>query len=166
MSGPDNDSKLNADLVLRRAFDVASGKLKVDAEVTATIGEVDVVIDAAGGDNIAISDGTDVMSVNADGSINVVPSLPSGASTSALQTSANTKLDTLNTSLNFKPTTRLDEVSATVTYIGEATAGSATSSAVWLIKKIDETSGIIVTFADGNTNYDNVWDNRAALTYS
>lgn len=157
MSDP-NDSLLNSDLVLRKVFDEVTGRLKVDAEVTATIGEIDVVLDAAGGDNVAISDGTDVLAINADGSINIDKS---GLATSANQTITNTKLDTLN----FKPATRVDEASATVTYVGEAAAGSATSGAVWLIKKIDETSGIVITFADGNTNYDNVWDNRAALTY-
>lgn len=60
---------------------------------------------------------------------------------------------------------RLDEASATVTYIGEATIGSATSSAVWRIKKMDTTSGIVITWADSNENFDNVWDNRASLTY-
>ena len=61
---------------------------------------------------------------------------------------------------------RLDEASATVSYIGEATTGSATSSAVWRIKKMDTTTGTVITWADGNDNFDNVWDNRASLSYS
>ena len=63
-------------------------------------------------------------------------------------------------------TTRIDEASATVTYIGDAAIGSATSGALWRIKKIDTTSGTSITFADGDGNFNNIWDNRAALTYS
>jgi len=63
---------------------------------------------------------------------------------------------------------QLDEAASSLTYIGEASPGSATSSAVWRIKRIDESGNpeIIIKWADGNTNFDNVWDNRAALSYS
>lgn len=61
---------------------------------------------------------------------------------------------------------RLDEASATVTYVGEAAIGSATASAVWRIKKLDSTSGLVITWADGDELFDNVWDNRASLSYS
>lgn len=49
-------SKLDANQVLRRAYDEENNRLNVGAEVTATIGNVDVIIDAST-DNIAISDG-------------------------------------------------------------------------------------------------------------
>lgn len=62
---------------------------------------------------------------------------------------------------------RVDDTSTiNVTYFGYAEVGSVTSSAVWRIKKVDETSGLVETFADGNSNFDNVWDNRVSLTYS
>jgi len=61
---------------------------------------------------------------------------------------------------------RVDEASATVTYIGHAKPGTATTSALWRVKKIDTTSGVVITFADGNDLFDNVWDNRASLSYS
>lgn len=64
------NTKLDADQVLRRAYDEADNRLRVDAEVTAVISSVDVIINAAT-DNIAISDGTDFLAINADGSINV-----------------------------------------------------------------------------------------------
>lgn len=54
-------------------------------------------------------------------------------------------------------------------YIGEASAGTASSSAYWRIKKITwdvNSNPLSVLFADGNTNYDNIWDNRASLSYS
>lgn len=60
----------------------------------------------------------------------------------------------------------LDEASATVSYIGEAAPASSTSASVWRIRKLDTTSGVALLYADGNTQFDNVWDNRASLTYT
>lgn len=55
---------------------------------------------------------------------------------------------------------------ANTTYIGSAPPGTATSSASWQIFKIDTSSGTSITWADGDSNYNNVWDNRASLSYS
>jgi hypothetical protein len=62
---------------------------------------------------------------------------------------------------------KVDEASATITYIGIATAGTPASANGWQIKRID-TSAIAadILFADGNVNYDNVWNSRAGLSYS
>lgn len=65
----------------------------------------------------------------------------------------------------------IDKASDTVTYIGCAIAGSNTApntaDARWKIKKIDSTSNpTIVVWADGDTEYDNIFDNRASLSYS
>ena len=130
-----NLSQLDQTQILQRAFDESEDRLRVDASVTATIGDLvisaeesdiaikdrvtdnllkinadgsidaNVVVSASGGDNIAISDGTDTLAINADGSINVtgpltdtqlrasaVPvsatslPLPTGAATEAKQT--------------------------------------------------------------------------------
>lgn len=62
-------------------------------------------------------------------------------------------------------TTRIDEASATVTYIGKATPGTATSAASWRIKKIDESSGTVITWA-GSASFNQIWDNRAVLVYA
>lgn len=132
------DTKQQETFILDKVFDRDNNRLRVDSTVTATIGTVDVIIDASA-DNIAISDGTNTLEINGDGSINTVTKVYA---------------------------TRLDEASSTVTYVGDAVVGSSPSAASWSIKKIDETSGIVITFADGNANYDNVWDNRASLTYT
>lgn len=66
------NTKLDANQVLMRSYDEVNNRLRVDAQVTATIGAVDVIIDAASGDNIKISDGVDTLLINSDGSINVV----------------------------------------------------------------------------------------------
>ena len=62
--------------------------------------------------------------------------------------------------------TRLDEASATISYVGSAPPGSLTSAAVWSIKRLDSTSGLVVLWADGNSEADNIWNNRASLSYS
>ena len=59
----------------------------------------------------------------------------------------------------------------TTTYMGYCGLGSsaATSSAIWKIKRIVEdtsTGSISITYADGNRAYDNVWADRASLSYS
>lgn len=56
--------------------------------------------------------------------------------------------------------------SGTTTYVGRAAVGSAQSSAVWQAQKIDESSGTVVTWADGNANFDNVATDLTSLSYS
>lgn len=66
--------------------------------------------------------------------------------------------------------TRLDQDSSTPTlaYFGKAALGSAEGAAVWQIKKMTfGTDGDINTYwCDGNAAFDNIWTNRAALTYT
>lgn len=65
--------------------------------------------------------------------------------------------------------TFMDVVSSSVSYVGKAPAGSLTSNAVWRIFKLTTdtiTGSISIMYADGNPNYDNIWDNRASLSYS
>ena len=62
---------------------------------------------------------------------------------------------------------RLDDVTtADVTYLGLADIATTTSAASWQIRKMDESSGLVITWADGDDEFDNVWDNRASLSYS
>lgn len=91
-------------------------------------------------DSIKIGNGTYFMEVNSDGS----------TSTSSAAYS-----------------TRIDEVSSAVTYFGKAGLGAAEGSAIWQISKLT-ISGTVSTlvYADGNKNFDNVWSNRASLTYT
>jgi hypothetical protein len=63
----------------------------------------------------------------------------------------------------------LDEAASSITYIGEALPGSATNAALWRIKRLDEsdpTVELIIKWAGGTDNFDQVWDNRAGLSYS
>jgi hypothetical protein len=62
----------------------------------------------------------------------------------------------------------MDDVSATVSYIGEALPGSDVADPAWRIKKLDTSSDpeVQVTWADGTADFDKVWNDRATYTYS
>lgn len=61
----------------------------------------------------------------------------------------------------------VDESHDPVLYIGEAVTGSLTNAAVWRIQKVDTTTGVVITWADGNSLFDNIWDNHDTTeTYS
>lgn len=61
---------------------------------------------------------------------------------------------------------RLDEASATITYVGSAVPGTASSAASWSIKRLDSTSGLVVLWGAGTAAFNQIWDDRAALAYS
>lgn len=61
---------------------------------------------------------------------------------------------------------RIYEASPTITYIGRAAPGSLTSDPVWQIQRIDTSSGTVIEWADGLSDFDFIWDDRASLTYS
>lgn len=60
------------------------------------------------------------------------------------------------------------DASGNVEYVGEASPGSATSSAVWRVQKLTyDGSGNLTTVATANGGaFDQIWDNRASLTYA
>jgi len=65
-------------------------------------------------------------------------------------------------------TKRIDDTTtANMTYIGKARPGTATSVAEWQVKRIDESgANIVILFADGDEIFNNIWDDRASLSYS
>ena len=64
-------------------------------------------------------------------------------------------------------TLRLDDVGSGTTYIGDALPNTATSASTWRIKKMVETGADLeILWADGDANFDNVWDDRAGLSYT
>lgn len=63
-------------------------------------------------------------------------------------------------------TIRIDEVSSSVTYIGEAAIPLSESASAWRIRKFETTGTVTkMLWADGNELYDNIWSNRSAITY-
>lgn len=57
-------------------------------------------------------------------------------------------------------------VSGSITYVARAAVGSSQSSAVWQAFKVDETSGTVITWADGDSSFNNVATDLTSLNYS
>ena len=60
----------------------------------------------------------------------------------------------------------MEDTGTGILYVGTAPIGAALSDPVWKIKQI-LTSGLVlrILWADGDSQYDNIWDSRASLTY-
>lgn len=58
--------------------------------------------------------------------------------------------------------------SGMIEYSGKASPGSSKGATLWQIKKYvySGTNVVDILFADGNTNFDNEWDERENLEYS
>lgn len=60
----------------------------------------------------------------------------------------------------------IDEASATVTYVGYAKLDTATNETGWKIKRISVTGTITqISYANKKETYENIWDDRAVLSY-
>lgn len=85
-------------------------------------------------------------------------------------TSTTWKIDSLGVGRVATPQLALrlaeNSLDSNILYIGHAIIGSLESDAVWRIKKLDTTTGIVMEYADGNDRFDNVWDDRESLSYS
>ena len=58
------------------------------------------------------------------------------------------------------------DTQAAVTYIGCAECGSASTDAKWQIQRVTVAGTVeTIEWADGDGKFDNIFDNRAALTY-
>ncbi len=79
--------------------------------------------------------------------------------------STSAKQDDIITALTTNYNTKITE-SGNYTYVAKAVIGSAQASAVWQAFRIDETSGMVILWADGNDNFDNVATDLTALSYS
>lgn len=85
---------------------------------------------------------------------------------SALPTTASTETTLQTISFGGKKYALKMTTVGSVDYVAEADTGTATSAALWRAKKVDSTTGILITWADGNANFDNSATDLTALTYS
>lgn len=60
---------------------------------------------------------------------------------------------------------RIDDT-GTYQYFGYAPLASLEGDAVWKISRLTSANPQALLWADGNADYDNVWTNRASLSYS
>ena len=59
----------------------------------------------------------------------------------------------------------IDSGDTNITYVGKALIGSATSAALWQVIEIDETTGTVITWADSDQLFNNIYDDRESLNY-
>lgn len=57
-------------------------------------------------------------------------------------------------------------VSGTNTFLALAAPGTAQATAKWQCRKIDTSSGVVITWADGDSSFDNSSSDLTALSYS
>ena len=102
--------------------------------------------------------------------------IPSTANPEALKdklTTLNATADTIKNAVNaldskifFEPV-MVDESNPNLIYKGFASPAANGQDAVWAIQRVSIANEICsYQWADGNKNFDNVWNNRAALLYS
>lgn len=53
-----------------------------------------------------------------------------------------------------------------VTYVCRASPGTSQATAKWQCMKVDTTSGVVITWAGGSPNFDQVATDPSSLTYS
>lgn len=127
-----------------------SGYLNVNVQATSSSG-TSSFSDSGSVSRLALVDGDRHVQVDVLSS-----TLPTTASTE-------TTLQTISFG-GFKFTLRMATVGS-VDYVGEASIGTSGAAASWRVRKVDSTSGIIITWA-GTGIFDQVWDNYASLSYS
>ena len=95
----------------------------------------------------------------------------SGGATSDNQVEMIAQLDEILTALNTdtedkRLTVRLDQVSDTLFYVGKALIGKVDADANWLIIRYTQTGSVLKSeYANGSEAFDQVWNDRATLTY-
>lgn len=95
----------------------------------------------------------------------------SGTVTAELSATDNAVLDQLVVEMkvnNGAYAMQVDDTGTTL-YQGWAVPGTATSAASWRIRRVVSSgtpTDTSITFADGNDSFDNIWNNRASLSYS
>ncbi len=90
-----------------------------------------------------------------------------GANDAGLTAGGRLKVDAEISASSDGAAKRIDWASQTVLYTGWASPGTSSSSASWKIRRRSFSGDdFIDEWADGDTESDNVWDDRAALAYS
>lgn len=65
-------------------------------------------------------------------------------------------------------TTRVDNASSTVTYIGKARIGASEADPVWKIQKMitDANGGLSILHVDGQSKSNSTWNDRTLYAYA
>lgn len=97
-----NQWPLDANSVIESVYDIEQNALRVNTQATVTAGALEVAIDATT-DSIKIGDGTDFLSINPDGSlnVNVISTSPTGSVVSTYNSVSSVPSSTLTTVVSY-----------------------------------------------------------------
>jgi len=156
-------AKAKADAVTTLGIGVVSKVNDVDNFEVITDGEVTGLSGLTDGEWYYVSDTTAGLLTLTESSIYSNPILIATSATTGIVLSL--RAQDIGGSAAVVTRSDYDSTNLQYLYTGTADTGSATSSAVWRISRYDFANGTI-EYADGNENYDNIYDNRELLTYS
>ncbi|MBI2046239.1 MAG: hypothetical protein HYT28_02370 [Parcubacteria group bacterium] len=145
------------------ATEATVSSLLKTSDLTFDTGSLQVKVTSQPGGSSSFSDSGDVAK---SGLVDVDRHVQVDVLSSALPSSASTET-TLQT-ISFggvKYALRVATV-GDIDYVGEATVGTAEGATLWRIKKVDSTSGVVITWADGDAGFNNTWTGYAGHTYS
>jgi hypothetical protein len=125
-------------------------------------------IDQSQIENLSVTGGTNLPSGTASGDILVWNGTWESKPLTAMLEEVGTVITTEK-----QYTKRVDFYSSSPTtgdiiFKGWADVGTVNSTSIWRIAKltINTDGDVTEQYADGNNNFDNIWDNRAILTYT
>ena len=86
---------------------------------------------------------------------------------SGLATRVAQEVNTLRDDLEMRYALKVDTVSESLIYVGFSAPSTLDNAAGWRIKRVTISGDdVVVAWADGNINFDNIWNNRDSLGYS
>jgi hypothetical protein len=158
---------------------IANPNLPIKLEATKTSGSTNIIINTAcwaGGTTSNFQKITDTLTNNTLATLNrsVITGQTTGGGggyvnvkvnpSGALAVEATISGTVATTSPTYK--TLIDETTTpSVTYLGKAAIGTATTAASWQISKIDE-SGSVTSITWSGSGFTAIWDNRTSISYT
>jgi hypothetical protein len=166
---PDLDTNSNG-LSVDVAGTTVSAAFNTDTDTT--IGDfVTALIANANIQTASVKNYEITIEINENSNVLVKEPLVTGANkntTAAISLEQDLRIIPAIVTINAEPEAlRIDDNGAGLVYTGYADLGTADTDPLWRIKRIQTTGdNTVITYADGDRNFDNVWDDRDSLTYA
>ena len=147
------------------SYNAAQVTLNVDGIAVGSENALPVTLSGGGASGGATSDNQVAMIAQLDELIQSTDSL--SASNTNISDKATAILNELQSDISAKRlTVRLDQVSDNLFYVGKALIGSVDSDSLWQIVRYTKTGNVLKSeYANGDENFNSVWDDRTTLTY-
>jgi hypothetical protein len=140
-----------------------------------TLNNDGIVVDSTNPLPVTISSGGASGGATSDNQVEMIAQLDSlitetenqGGYLSEIRDSSTAILNELQSDISAKRlTVRLDQVSDNLFYVGKALIGSVDSDSLWQVVRYTTTGSILKSeYANGSEGFNEVWNDRATLTY-